>query len=36
MLICDKTVVYQGTPLTMHTIINKDENGEEVMVERLR
>jgi hypothetical protein len=36
VLICTKSVVYKGKQLTLYTIINKDESGEEVSAERLK
>jgi hypothetical protein len=36
VLICTKSVVYKGRQLTVYTIINKDENDEEVDAERLK
>jgi len=36
VLVCSKSVVYHEKSLTLYTIINKDENGEEVSVERLK
>jgi hypothetical protein len=36
VLICTKSVVYKGKPLKLYTVINKDQSGEEVGVERLK
>jgi hypothetical protein len=36
VLICSKTVAYKGKALAIYSVINKDENGEEVFAERLK
>ena len=36
VLVCSKGVTYQGKNMAILTVINKDEDGEEVMVERLK
>lgn len=36
VLVCRRSVVYQGNRYVIVTIINRDDDGEEVMAERLR
>jgi hypothetical protein len=36
LLICTKSIVYKEKHLTLYTVINKDESGEEVSAERLK
>ncbi len=36
VLVCSKTVTYNGKQFAVLTVINKDEDGDEVNVERLK